>query len=326
MSTGRILIFETLMPHMLLRSVSVRPEKAPISAVVDVCGHLVACAGLKVNAFDFSDGSVLQPCAFVDLEFYIVSADVIKNYVVLGDAVNSVHFFRWRDTKKQGRHLLEVSRDHNRLQVTSTAFVVDEPALSMAAFDADGHVLLFEYAPHHPASVGGQRLMCTAETRIGSLVPCTMRMRVNRTAAPLLVPRRTPAKMAERMTALAEANRLRSLLAERQCVVYGTRDGGIGVVTPLAEPSFRRLRVLLDHMQDRVPWTAGVPPVSLRRSRIFKYSEPTSDRGRTLDGDALAHYAELELSVQKDFARRIGSSARQLVSNLAEIDLSVDLF
>jgi hypothetical protein len=103
---------------------------------------------------------------------------------VLGDAINSVHFFRWRDTREKGRHLIELSRDNNALRVTNTSFVVDEPSLAMAAFDELGHLQMFEYQPHH-----GQRLVCRAEIGVGTLVPCTVRVRCNRVTTPLALPR-----------------------------------------------------------------------------------------------------------------------------------------
>jgi hypothetical protein len=315
MSTGRILIFEILMPHMLLRSVSVRPEKAPISAVVDVCGHLLACAGLKVNGFDFADGSTLVPCAFIDLEFFIVSADSIKNYVVLGDAINSVHFFRWRDTREKGRHLIELSRDNNALRVTNTAFVVDEPSLAMAAFDELGHLQMFEYQPHH-----GQRLVCRAEIGVGTLVPCTVRVRCNRVAAPIALPRQIQDAAAKIERSIADA-----LQRERQCVFFGTRDGSLGVVTPLGESTFRRLRTVLDQLQQSVPWVAGVTPASLRKSKLVKFNEPSTDRLRTLDGDALVHFAELEVSAQRELARRCGTTSKQVMNNLIELVSTIDL-
>jgi cleavage and polyadenylation specificity factor subunit 1 len=148
MAVGRILVFHIMMPHHLLINVSVRPEKAPIGAVVDVCGHLVACAGLKVFVFDFADGSVLAPCAFVDLEFFVLTADSLKNYVVLGDMLNGTHVFRWRDTRRDGRHLLLLSRDYSPMHVTAVGIVVDEPAITFTAFDDRGCVFNYQYQTH----------------------------------------------------------------------------------------------------------------------------------------------------------------------------------
>ena len=179
-TSGRVLVFEVLMPHMLLRNVSVKPEKSPCSALAEVCGHLLVATGMTIYVYDFSDGSVLTPCAFVDLEFYVVSADALKNYVVLADAEHGLHFFRWRDTRQHGRHLLLLGRDYNTLSTTAAAFVVDEPALGMAGFDAHGNVQIFQYAPRSAVSRRGQRLVCRAELAVGDVVTSAVRSRCNR--------------------------------------------------------------------------------------------------------------------------------------------------
>jgi hypothetical protein len=315
MSTGRILIFEILMPHMLLRSVSVRPEKAPISAVVDVCGHLLACAGLKVNGFDFADGSTLVPCAFIDLEFFIVSADSIKNYVVLGDAINSVHFFRWRDTREKGRHLIELSRDNNALRVTNTSFVVDEPSLAMAAFDELGHLQMFEYQPHHGQRSGVPR---RDRRRHAGAVHGARALQSRRNAA------RAAATHRERRRQDRAGHRRRVAARATVRVLWHARR--------LARRRDAAGRV------DVSPTAHGARPAAAERAvggrrdagvaaqvALVKFNEPSTDRLRTLDGDALAQFAELEVSTQRELARRCGTTSKQVMNNLIELETTIDL-
>jgi hypothetical protein len=58
---------------------------------------------------------------------------------------------------------------------------------------------------------------------------------------------------------------------------------------------------------------------------LAKNSEPSADRSRLLDGDALLHYASLDIGSQKDVARDCGTTSRQVMNNLLEVDASIDL-
>jgi hypothetical protein len=165
---------------------------------------------------------------------------------------------------------------------------------------------------------------------VGAVVTCATRARCNHVATPAVVAVAREALRATMTTtptgahayapALSEedAAMLRVLQIERQCLFYGTRDGGIGVIVPAVETMFRRLRTVQDRMQTSVAWPCGLSPASYRYAvQLDHQGEPAHDRGHLLDGDALLQYASLESGVQRDIARRSGTSSRQVCGHLS---------
>ena len=117
-----------------------------------------------------------------------------------------------------------------------------------------------------------------------------------------------------------------ALQIERQCLYYGTRDGAVGVVVPVAESLFRRLRTLQERMQSGVAWPCGLSPAAFRVvSQPHHQGQPPSDRAHLLDADALLAFASLDDAAQKDLARRSATTSRQIINNLLEINLTTEL-
>jgi cleavage and polyadenylation specificity factor subunit 1 len=77
-------------------------------------------------------------------QFYIVKIDIIKNFIVLCDAVRSVTFLLWNETNYS---LTVVSRDFSKSFCLLSSLVIDGNKLGFLSADIDGNLRLLQYNP-----------------------------------------------------------------------------------------------------------------------------------------------------------------------------------
>ncbi len=98
-----------------------------------------------------------------------------------------------------------------------------------------------------------------------------------------------------------------------------TLDGGIGYILPVAEKVYRRLLMLQTKLSIGLPHIAGLNPKSFRMFHTRHQYLYTPQRN-ILDGEVLTRYPQLSLKQKTDFAKQIGTSPSQIMSDLKELD------
>ncbi|KMS78221.1 hypothetical protein BVRB_034070, partial [Beta vulgaris subsp. vulgaris] len=75
-------------------------EIGPVSAITAVQGFLCVAVGLRVIMYRW-DTDRLVGCAFYDADFYSVSLQSAKGFILLADIYNSAHLLFWEPRLKQ---------------------------------------------------------------------------------------------------------------------------------------------------------------------------------------------------------------------------------
>ncbi|KAK6117889.1 hypothetical protein DH2020_048365 [Rehmannia glutinosa] len=215
--------------------------KGAISALASLQGHLLLASGPKIILHKWT-GSELNGVAFYDVPpLYVVSLNIVKNFILLGDIHKSIYFLSW---KEQGSQLNLLAKDFGSLDCLATEFLIDGSTLSLIVSDDQKNVQIFYYAPKMSESWKGQKLLSRAEFHVGAHITKFLRLQLLPTSAD----RTNPG----------------SDKTNRFGLLFGTLDGSIGCIAPLDELTFRRLQSLQKKLVDAVAHVAGLNPRSFR--------------------------------------------------------------
>lgn len=110
----------------------------------------------------------------------------------------------------------------------------------------------------------------------------------------------------------------------KTCTVVGTVDGGLGVLLPVDEKTYRSLSLLQQIMAMGVPTTCCL---NQRDYRTIKTISVRLEKKRgVLDGTLLWRFASLPTSLQNDLAAVIGTSADAVLDSLSKLDAAISFF
>ncbi|KAL6503846.1 hypothetical protein OROGR_025769 [Orobanche gracilis] len=134
--------------------------KGAISALASLQGHLLLASGPKIILHKWT-GSDLNGVAFYDVPpLYVVSLNIVKNFILLGDIHKSIYFLSW---KEQGSQLNLLAKDFGSLDCLATEFLIDGSTLSLSVSDEQKNIQIFYYAPKMSESWKGQKLLSRAD-------------------------------------------------------------------------------------------------------------------------------------------------------------------
>ncbi|GLT75789.1 hypothetical protein SLA2020_474860 [Shorea laevis] len=144
---GRVLLFSvgknTDNPQNLVSEVYSKELKGAISALASLQGHLLIASGPKIILHKWT-GTELNGIAFFDAPpLYVVSLNIVKNFILLGDIHKSIYFLSW---KEQGSQLSLLAKDFGSLDCFATEFLIDGSTLSLMVSDDQK---TFRLAPYH---------------------------------------------------------------------------------------------------------------------------------------------------------------------------------
>ncbi|KAM3736444.1 hypothetical protein ACB098_10G164100 [Castanea mollissima] len=300
---GRVLLFSvgknTDNPQNLVSEVYSKELKGAISALASLQGHLLIASGPKIILHKWT-GTELNGVAFFDAPpLYVVSLNIVKNFILLGDIHKSIYFLSW---KEQGAQLSLLAKDFGSLDCFATEFLIDGSTLSLTVSDDQKNIQIFYYAPKMSESWKGQKLLSRAEFHVGAHVTKFLRLQMLSASSD-----RTGAAPGSDKT-------------NRFALLFGTLDGSIGCIAPLDELTFRRLQSLQRKLVDAVAHVAGLNPKSFRQFRSNgKAHRPGPDS--IVDCELLCDYEMLPLEEQLEIANQIGTTRSQILSNLTDLSL-----
>ena len=246
---------DTLRLRLLYRE----ETRAPVTALSDLNGFLVAAVGQKLLVRSFEYQSWLVTIAFFDTAFYVTDIKRIKSVLMLTDAHRSVYFIAFQEEPPK---LLLLGRDYSVGNRSAGAFLIDGRTLTLVTAAPDGCLRLLDFNPSNPTSHGGQRLLVRTEYHAAGFVSASMILR--------------HAYSADGEPAASE-------------VLFTKLNGAIDILVPVRERQFNTLQLFQSMLVRSVRHTAGLNPRAFRAVANEHVSRPLT-KG-ILDGQLL-HMAE----------------------------------
>lgn len=244
---------------MRLRLLCHEEMRAPVTALCDMSGFLVAAVGgrLLVRSLEFSEW--LVTVAFLDTGVYTTSLQRVKNFVLLTDYERSAY---WIAVQSDPIKLVLLGRDYGQACALQGGLLIDHAKLALVTCDPRGVLRLLDYQPSNPTSLGGQRLLVRCEYRASGDVVQALVVGGARTA-------------------------------NDECftseVLLLKRNGALDVLVPVTDKVFPTLQLFQTQLVRAVPHTAALNPRAFR-AVFHPHSARPLAKG-VLDG-ALLHAAE----------------------------------
>ncbi|GAA5993443.1 hypothetical protein JCM5350_000095 [Sporobolomyces pararoseus] len=292
---GGIYIFEVVevVPHPdkprqdhVLKLRFFEDTKSIVGNICHLNGYLFLSMGQKLYARAFEQDEVLIAVGFLDLGVHVTSLTALKNFLLIGDAMQSVALVAFQEDPYK---LVFLGRDYRPSRIASANFLVNEGRVAFVTGDDKGVLRMFEYDPTNIASHAGQRLLCRTEYHAGSESIATM-----------LFAKHSPNED-----------------PKQNGILYGGIDGSLYTLVPVRDAVFKRLQSLQSIMTRHVLHFGGLNP---RGYRIVK--NDTVSRAITrgiLDGDLLSKYEYLSVNVQTELANVCGTDVDTVLANLRNL-------
>nr|KAF6395737.1 cleavage and polyadenylation specific factor 1 [Molossus molossus] len=272
-----------------------KEQKGPVTALCHCNGHLVSAIGQKIFLWSLR-ASELTGMAFIDTQLYIHQMISVKNFILAADVMKSISLLRYQEDSKT---LSLVSRDAKPLEVYSVDFMVDNAQLGFLVSDRDRNLMVYMYLPEAKESFGGMRLLRRADFHVGAHVNTFWR---------------TPCRGA------AEGPSKKSVVWENKHITwFATLDGGIGLLLPMQEKTYRRLLMLQNALTTMLPHHAGLNPRAFRMLHVDRRTLQNAVRN-ILDGELLNRYLYLSTMERSELAKKIGTTPDIILDDLLETD------
>ncbi|GKY93126.1 hypothetical protein MPSEU_000280800 [Mayamaea pseudoterrestris] len=327
-SKGRALLFEISPPaeeNLMATDVpvlSLKYEKnishGPVTSLSCLAAEgrhrLVIGAGADVNVEQWGSNRLTQ-VGFFRATMHILDIHHFKNFLLLSDAYDSLHFLIWRESDKS---LTLLAKDYDPIAVYAAGLMSRGAAMTFICNDDRQNLQFFQYSPGEAAARGGNKLVCRADFHVGSQ---TTAFESYFCRSSLHVHSATPSST---LAALKQQDTLFGKSDDDQKVgaFFGTTDGSIHGIVPLSEPVYWRLMALQSVMANALESDCGL---NQRAYRLYRRSPRrggcrSNDRKKgVIDGDFVMRYVDLSLVDQEDLASAIGSTVDLVVDNLLEI-------
>ncbi|KAG8005040.1 Cleavage and polyadenylation specificity factor subunit 1, partial [Nibea albiflora] len=272
-----------------------KEQKGPVTALCHCNGYLVSAIGQKIFLWVLKDND-LTGMAFIDTQLYIHQMFSIKNFILAADLMKSISLLRYQEESKT---LSLVSRDAKPLEVYSIEFMVDNSQLGFLVSDRDKNLYVYMYLPEAKESFGGMRLLRRADFNAGANINTFWRM---------------PCR-----GALDTGSKKALTWDNKHITWFATLDGGMGMLLPMQEKTYRRLLMLQNALNTMLPHHAGLNPKAFRMLHSDRRSLQNAVRN-ILDGELLNKYLYLSTMERSELAKKIGTTQDIILDDLLEID------
>uniref|UniRef100_A0A671STE8 Cleavage and polyadenylation specificity factor subunit 1-like n=1 Tax=Sinocyclocheilus anshuiensis TaxID=1608454 RepID=A0A671STE8_9TELE len=262
-----------------------KEQKGPVTALCHCSGYLVSAIGQKIFLWSLKDND-LTGMAFIDTQLYIHQMHSIKNFILAADVMKSISLLRYQEESKT---LSLISRDAKPLEVYSVEFMVDNNQLGFLVSDITH--MSFVIPPPAKESFGGMRLLRRADFNAGAHVNAFWRMPCRGTLDP--------------------ASKKALTWDNKHITWFATLDGGVGLLLPMQEKTYRRLLMLQNALTTMLPHHAGLNPKAFRMLHCDRRTLQNAVRN-ILDGELLNKYLYLSTMERSELAKKIGTTPKIL--------------
>ena len=192
-------------------------------------------------------------------------------------------------------------RDQTSLDVIAAEFLPDDKQLFIVAADGDGTLHVLQYDPENPKSERGTKLLHRSTFHSGAF-PTTMTL-VPRTAVSSEPPFSTSPDGVD-----ATAN------VGSQQILVTTQEGGLALITPLSEQSYRRLSALQNILIANLEHPCGLNP------RAYRAVESDGIGGRAvIDGNMVQKWLDQSSQHKASTADKCGGTVWDVRGDLEAI-------
>ncbi|SCZ90601.1 BZ3500_MvSof-1268-A1-R1_Chr9g10894 [Microbotryum saponariae] len=297
--------------HKLKRLLN-EDTKSVVGNICDINGHLIMSMGQKLYARALEQDEVFIAVGFFDVGVHVTSLTATKNFLLIGDALQSVTLVAFQEDPYK---LVLLGRDYRPVSVSNSNFLVNDGKVALVVGDLDGVLRMFEYDPLNISSYAGQRLLCRTEYATSSEAQATI----------LFARRSSPTED-----------------LKQNGILYGTNDGSLMTLVPVRDIVFKRLQSLQMIMMKSVLHFGGLNPRGFRYvhldltfqdenslltpfhftatcypNRIVKNDSVSRAMAKgILDGELLAEFEALSLGRQMELCEMIHSDPDTVLANL----------
>uniref|UniRef100_A0A8C1TW48 Cleavage and polyadenylation specificity factor subunit 1 n=1 Tax=Cyprinus carpio TaxID=7962 RepID=A0A8C1TW48_CYPCA len=259
-------------------------------------GEEVTCRG-RIFLWSLKDND-LTGMAFIDTQLYIHQMHSIKNFILAADVMKSISLLRYQEESKT---LSLVSRDAKPLEVYSIEFMVDNNQLGFLVSDRDKNLSVYMYLPEGESFFDSfcMRLLRRADFNVGAHVNAFWRMPCRGTLDP--------------------ASKKALTWDNKHITWFATLDGGVGLLLPMQEKTYRRLLMLQNALTTMLPHHAGLNPKAFRMLHCDRRTLQNAVRN-ILDGELLNKYLYLSTMERSELAKKIGTTADIILDDLLEVE------
>ena len=194
-----------------------------------------------------------------------------------------------------------LGKDQLNLETTEAEFLPDGKQLFLVASDGDGELRILQYDPEHPQSERGTKLLHRSTFRTGAYV--TNMTLLARTA------------VSSELANIDEADGIDvdDRTATQQMLIT-TQEGGLALITPLAEQAYRRLSSLQNLMISNLEQPCGLNP------RAYRAVETDGIGGRGMvDGNMVQKWLDQSSQHKSSTADRCGGTIWDIRADLEGI-------
>jgi cleavage and polyadenylation specificity factor subunit 1 len=192
-------------------------------------------------------------------------------------------------------------RDQMNLDVVAAEFLPQGKQLFIIAADGDGTLHVLQYDPENPKSVRGTKLLHRSTFRSGAF-PTTMTL-LSRTAVSSETPLSTSTYGQDMAVEPAS-----------QQILVTTQEGGLGLITPLSEQSYRRLSTLQNILIANLEHPCGLNP------RAYRAVESDGIGGRAIiDGSVVQKWLDQSSQHKSSMADKCGGTVWDVRGDLETI-------
>ncbi|KAK1331791.1 hypothetical protein QTO34_007467 [Cnephaeus nilssonii] len=270
-----------------------KEQKGPVTALCHCNGHLVSAIGQKIFLWSLR-ASELTGMAFIDTQLYIHQMISIKNFILAADVMKSISLLRYQEDSKT---LSLVSRDAKPLEVYSVDFMVDSTQLGFLVSDRDRNLMVYMYLPEGAAEGPSKKSVVWENKHItwfGEGLVAGDKGQWHGWAGGAGITGLTLCPVA-------------------------TLDGGIGLLLPMQEKTYRRLLMLQNALTTMLPHHAGLNPRAFRMLHVDRRTLQNAVRN-ILDGELLNRYLYLSTMERSELAKKIGTTPDIILDDLLETD------
>ena len=294
-------------------------EKRPILAFDSIEGMLALAIGQRVFLYRWVDDE-LSAYAFLDAQYHITSIKCLKRYLVIGDIQKSISLYHWEPIQKQ---LHPLGKDQNMQKVISCGFIIDNNELHVLSTDFLKNFQLYCFAPQKAESQGGKYLVTRADFHTGAFINSILSFRMRR----FILPSNTSNSLTDRILTREEVQSLVPMehKLNRYMSLGSDWQGGFHEILPIDELVYRRLFSLHTQLTLHLRHLAGLNPRAYRNMLSNGHVSFVPKRN-VVDLDLILLFNGLDREQQDKIAQTIGTTSKQIIENLLDIELSTRLF